>query len=258
MALKLPTLLEGEALAVWLELSPDEQKDYAVTKKKIIDTIQPMSFISLDDFHKHVLRPEEPLSLYVHELKQLLTQAMLGISAETSEQLLLHQFLTGLPCKVSKQLCATGATTTLKTAVEQAKIMMTVEQHTPVAAAQSQPSNEFHQLQQQISELTAQVAALSTQQSRPRTTSFVAPRSKCCFLCNKVGHLQYVQHVKIQDFVSHVVSKAMDGKHVHREMDRGRLPGAVVVPVSKPTTGHCGHSEEQCHSDQRDSGGCCC
>ena len=106
MALKLPTLLEGEALAVWLELSP-------------------------------------------------------------------------------------GATTTLKTAVERAKIIMTVEQHTPAAAAQSQPSNEFHQLQQQISELTAQVAALSMQQSRPRTTSFVAPRSKRCFLCNKIGHLQY-------------------------------------------------------------------
>ena len=31
MALELPTLLEGEALAVWLELSSDEQKDYATT-----------------------------------------------------------------------------------------------------------------------------------------------------------------------------------------------------------------------------------
>ena len=31
---------------------------------------------------------------------------------------------------------------------------MAVEQHNPVAAAQSPPANEFHQLQQQISELT--------------------------------------------------------------------------------------------------------
>ena len=154
-ALKLPTLLEGEALAVWLELTEDEQKDYAATKKKIIDAIQPMSFISLDDFHKRVLRPEEPLSLYVHELKQLLTQAMPGIAADTSEQLLLHQFLTGLPCEVSKQLRAMGATSNLKTAVEQTKIIMTVEQHIPVAVAQSQPRKEFHQLQQQITELTA-------------------------------------------------------------------------------------------------------
>ena len=190
-ALKLPTLLEGEALAVWLELTEDEQKDYAVTKQKIIDAIKPMSFISLEDFHKRVLRPEEPLSLYVHELKQLLTQAMPGISAKTSKQLLLHQFLTGLPREVSKQLRATGATTTLKTAVERAKLIMAVEQHTPVAAAQSPPASEFHQLQQQISELTAQVAVLSTQQSRRRTTPLVAPSTKHCFLCNRVGHLQY-------------------------------------------------------------------
>ena len=41
-ALKLPTLLEGEALAVWLELSEDEQKDYAAMKRKIIEAIMPM------------------------------------------------------------------------------------------------------------------------------------------------------------------------------------------------------------------------
>ena len=33
MALKLPTLLEGEALAVWLELTVEEQKDYSATKQ---------------------------------------------------------------------------------------------------------------------------------------------------------------------------------------------------------------------------------
>ena len=43
MALKLPTLLEGEVLVVWLELT--EKKDYEENHK-------PMSFISLDDFHK--------------------------------------------------------------------------------------------------------------------------------------------------------------------------------------------------------------
>ena len=51
MALKLPTLLEGEALAVQLELTGDKQKDYTGMKQKLIDAIKPMSFISLDDFH---------------------------------------------------------------------------------------------------------------------------------------------------------------------------------------------------------------
>ena len=72
---------------------------------------------------------------------------------------------------------------------------MTVEQHTPVnpvATAQLKPTSEFHELQQQISELSAQVAALTTRQ-----TSFrIAPasrqnRSPRCFICNRAGHLQY-------------------------------------------------------------------
>ena len=118
-------------------------------------------------------------------------QAMPGIAPQTSEQLLLHQFLTGLPHEVSKKLQATGATNTLKAAVERAKIIMTIEQHTPVAAAQSQPTNELLQIQQQITELTAQVAALNTQQPCPNPPTIVDPRPKRCFLCNKVGHLQY-------------------------------------------------------------------
>ena len=35
-ACKLATLLEGEALAVWLELSAEQQGDYKVAKKEIV------------------------------------------------------------------------------------------------------------------------------------------------------------------------------------------------------------------------------
>ena len=62
-ALKLPTLLEGEALAVWLELTEEQQKDYDGTKAKIIDAIMPMRFVSLDDFHKRSLLPGESLTV---------------------------------------------------------------------------------------------------------------------------------------------------------------------------------------------------
>jgi len=33
---KLPTLLEGEALAVWMELTDEEKSDYSATKGKLI------------------------------------------------------------------------------------------------------------------------------------------------------------------------------------------------------------------------------
>ena len=80
----------------------------------------------------------------------------------------------------------------LNTAVERAKTLMTVEQHAPVnpiAAAQPKSTTE---LQQQITELTAQVAALTTCQSNLRTSpAFVESRPKRCYIRNKVGHLQY-------------------------------------------------------------------
>ena len=75
-AKKLPTLLEGEALAVWLELTSEQQEDYDETKKLMEKAIMPMNFVSLDEFHCRRLRPNEAISLYVHELRKSLTHAL--------------------------------------------------------------------------------------------------------------------------------------------------------------------------------------
>ena len=75
-ALKLPILLEGEALAVWLDLSEEEQDDYASVKEAMMRTMMPMEFVSLDDFHQRKLQPGESLSVFVHVLKKLLEQAI--------------------------------------------------------------------------------------------------------------------------------------------------------------------------------------
>ena len=124
--------------------------------------------------------------MYVHQFKQLLNQAMPDISAAAKEQLLLHQFLSGLPQEVSKQLRATGATTTLTGAVERAKLLMTIEHHGETAAITTKQP-EFLQLQQQLTDLSEQVAALSLRQPWiPQ--GYVGVRR--CFICNKVGHLQ--------------------------------------------------------------------
>lgn len=47
MALKLPTLLEGEALAVWMELTEEQQKNYVMAKKEMVAKMVPVGFISL-------------------------------------------------------------------------------------------------------------------------------------------------------------------------------------------------------------------
>ena len=55
---KLPILLEGEAIAVWLELSEEEQGEYKTAKKLLCKKLMPMKFISLDDFHKRKYKQE--------------------------------------------------------------------------------------------------------------------------------------------------------------------------------------------------------
>ena len=117
-----------------MELTDNEQKDNLVTKKKMIDVIMSMPFVLLADFHKQMLLPGESLSLYVHQLKQLLGQAMPDIFDTAREQLLLYQFPSGLPQNVSKQLGATGATTTVMVAMQQARLLMIIEDQGETAA----------------------------------------------------------------------------------------------------------------------------
>ena len=176
-ALKLPTLLEGEALAVWLELSQEEQKDIARAKEKMIQKMAPTEFVSLEKFQRRKMLPGEAISLYLHDLKMLLDQAMPILAAEAKQQLLIHQFLAGLPASVSQQLRATGNTQVLDQVVERAKLLMVVQEQT---AAITSEETEVSKLRAQVSQLTEQVAALNVQRKDGYT--------KRCFYCNQSGH----------------------------------------------------------------------
>ena len=54
--------------------------------------------------------------------------------AATCKQLLIHQFLTGIPDEVSKQLRAAGETDNLERIIQRAKLLMTLEQSEKTAA----------------------------------------------------------------------------------------------------------------------------
>ena len=68
-ALKLPTLLEGKALAIWLELSTEQRTDYAVAKEQLITKMAQTEFVSLEEFHSRKLRPGEAITRYLYDLK---------------------------------------------------------------------------------------------------------------------------------------------------------------------------------------------
>ena len=184
MALKLPTLLEGEALAVWMELTEEQREDYKEAKKQMVAKMAPMSFVSLDDFHRRKLQPGESVSVYVHELKRLLDQAMPELNKDTRDNLVLHQFVAGLPTHISTQLRATGETKKLDDTVERTRLLMSISPQAPVAAVESVPG-EVQQLRDQITELTEQVAALTTQRPASQRKSTIR-----CFNCDGIGHGQ--------------------------------------------------------------------
>ena len=183
MTLKLPTLLEGEALAVWLELSDAEQKDYKAAKKQMIAKMSPMGFASLEDFHKRKIQPGESISIYVHDLKRLLDQAMPELEQNARSQLVLHQFMAGLPTHISAQLRATGDTKKLDETAERARLLMSIATQTPVATVEAE-SSEVQQLKDQVAELTEQVATLTTRHPPPQQKNIR------CFNCDGIGHVQ--------------------------------------------------------------------
>ena len=180
-ALKLPTLLEGEALAVWLELDEADKKDYAVAKRKMLAKMAPVGFVSLTEFHARTLRPGEALSVFMHELKKLLGQAMVDLDATTRDKLLMHQLLSGLPPAISRQLRATGDVDNLEKMVERAKLLMTIDSEQQEQAAAVESGSTLESLRQQITGLSEQVAALTT---RP------AAKQPVCYRCHKPGHIQ--------------------------------------------------------------------
>ena len=197
-AVKLPTLLEGEALAIWLDLTEEQQSDYSVTVDKLKSKLAPIGFSSLEAFHTRKLQPGEALSLFLQDLKQKFQLAMPDVTGAAREQLLLHQFVAGLPVSVSKQLRAAGDVTRIETAMERARLLMALEgehaESRPSTVAATLATPEQHkqvlELKQQVEELTSQVATLVKQRASPMTQQRSTANLQRCFYCNQIGHFQ--------------------------------------------------------------------
>ena len=159
----------------------------------------PAHFVSLADFHKRILRLGEPLSVFAHELKRLLEQALLTADASTSKPSYSTSSLMVCQQLISTQLQAAGQINDLNTAMEWAKLLMTLkEEHSKTAAVQTIEVAAFYD---QISMLTKEVAALTTKRNRqsrnvvcywscqPGHVQRYCPTVRKCYVCGQRGYL---------------------------------------------------------------------
>ena len=89
MTSKLPTLLEGEALVMWLGISAKTRTNYAATKQALTNALKPTEF---SKFQSCKLRPGETIHMYLHNLKRLLDTAMTELGEDSKNKILFQQF----------------------------------------------------------------------------------------------------------------------------------------------------------------------
>eukprot|EP00731_Ephydatia_muelleri_P024338 Em0016g609a len=91
------------------------------------------------------------------------------IDSKARDQLLLHQFIAGLPLRVSRELRAAGETKELGVTLQRARLLLSLEdQHKltesgPLGSSTKQPNEREQAMAASIDRLTQQVAALSEQ-----------------------------------------------------------------------------------------------
>ena len=107
---------------------------------------------------------------------------MPGMDDDARGQLLVHQFLTGIPQTVSTQIRASGETLTLEKVVERARLLMTIREYNEQPIAMAVQMDELQQLKEEVKELTQVVATLSVREQNRKP--------KHCFRCNGLRHLQ--------------------------------------------------------------------
>ena len=221
----LPAFLRGPAATYYHSLAADQKDSYANLTKHLREALCP----AVDreryfaDFEQRVLRPQEDPSLFLWELKDILSKANPDLQAEAREALLSRQFMRGLPSLIRLKLLENNPTPTLVDMTAFVQRFRAVHRHddassfvqamqtsTPVGPPAEGP------LATSIAQLTAAVTALASDQKdlraalvppsgvgRPRNPqeSFNIRRGggggwgrsrnqsqQRCFNCNMIGH----------------------------------------------------------------------
>lgn len=203
---KIATFLEGEALAVYLELSDADQQRFAsitdALEKNFHPETEKLDIIAA--FNSREMLPDETPRVFLHHLKNLLKDS--GIDEAAHEKLLFFRFLAGLPSEISTQIKTSADIKTSAEALTAAQRLISVKstRKTSDSAALGNGSDikadELQDLKAAVNSLSAKVdellrerqfdaAALRREQHSETTAVRGGPRPAIiCFRCRRPGH----------------------------------------------------------------------
>ena len=156
---------------------------------------------------------------------------MPALNETVRKQLLLYQFLVGLPQAVSLQLRAAGEMKYLDTMTEWTRLLLTLNEQDASykTAAIMDQADKVEQLREQITTLIERVAALSAISWKG---AVVGHLQHDCPFCNQGFLVVHVTYVASQDTLPDNV----------RETIKGRLSRAASAPFpSRPWHSECWH-----------------
>ncbi|KFD50523.1 hypothetical protein M514_08591 [Trichuris suis] len=110
MAMKLPTLLEGDAYTIYQSLPQDVLSSYHALKQVMVARLHPGDLVhsALQRFEEKNLTDGETVESFAYHLRRLLSLAMPRLDASSAEKLLLHHLIRGLPIRTAENFdCAT-------------------------------------------------------------------------------------------------------------------------------------------------------
>lgn len=193
---KIATFLDGEALAVYLEMDKSKDK-FTDVVTELENNFHPSSeeFNIISAFNDRKMLPNESPRLYLHELKKLLKSS--GIPEAAHEKLLLHQFICGLPPNISAHIKLLSGIDTSEAALKATQKLNAVSASSgpscnAVAATTGEGrSLELEEMKSAVQALTAKVDALLEEQRQQAPRPEVAALRRkpiVCFRCQKPGH----------------------------------------------------------------------
>uniref|UniRef100_A0A5S6R1E0 CCHC-type domain-containing protein n=1 Tax=Trichuris muris TaxID=70415 RepID=A0A5S6R1E0_TRIMR len=251
-ALRLPTLLDGEAFMVYNSLEAETRGSYTELKRALCSALQPGAgeAPAYAAFERRRMEPGETVRQFVYSLRLLCERAFPNVSSRAREAILMRRFESGIPEKYGRMLMSGPRLHCLEDAVERTQQLIAIDQQFPehtVASAVNGNEN-WMEMERKLNEISTRLdhlmmespcelggsAALQRRLPNVGRRRYRGGRGPQCWNCGRYGH---VARVCRTDGQGPLPSGGRDARQVGWLNDRG--PDVMAPrPVRSSKWGH--------------------